>query len=43
MGGLAHVERVDGRLIGDGNQGPVTRQLKAAYADRIELTGIPID
>jgi len=43
MGGLAHVERVDGRMIGNGKIGPMTVQLKAAYAERIPATGILID
>jgi len=33
MGGLAPVISVDGRAIGDGTAGPVTKQLTGLYAD----------
>jgi len=39
MGGLAPVVAVDGRAIGDGGAGPVTKQLTEAYADLTATTG----
>jgi branched-chain amino acid aminotransferase len=42
MGGLAPVVRVDGRLIGDGTPGPVTKRLTDRYAELTASTGIPI-
>jgi branched-chain amino acid aminotransferase len=39
MGGLAPVVRVDGRVIGTGEPGPVTRQLTKLYADLIAGSG----
>ena len=39
MGGLAPVLSVDGRVIGDGTPGPVTKRLTALYAD---LTATPV-
>jgi len=39
MGGLAPVTRLDGRVIGGGVPGPVTRRLTAAYADLTARTG----
>jgi branched-chain amino acid aminotransferase len=32
--GVAHVESIDGRLVGDGSIGPLTAQVAAAY-DRL--------
>ena len=43
MGGLAHIEWVDGRKIGGGKLGPITAQLKTAYAEQIVDTGFAID
>jgi branched-chain amino acid aminotransferase len=42
MGGLAPVVRVDGRTIGDGTPGPVTKRLTALYADLTAATGTPV-
>jgi hypothetical protein len=39
MGGLAPVTSVDGRTIGDGAQGPVTKRLIELYADLTATTG----
>jgi branched-chain amino acid aminotransferase len=39
MGGLAPVVSVDGRTIGDGAIGPVTKQLTEVYADLTATTG----
>src|SRR5579859_3737945 len=39
MGGLAPVVRVDGRVIGDGAPGPVTKRLTALFADLTATTG----
>jgi branched-chain amino acid aminotransferase len=39
MGGLAPVVTVDGRIIGDGTAGPVTKHLTQLYADLTATTG----
>jgi branched-chain amino acid aminotransferase len=39
MGGLAPVVAVDGRTIGDGTPGPVTKHLTELYANLIATTG----
>ena len=39
MGGLTPVLSVDGRVIGDGTPGPVTKRLTARYADLTATTG----
>jgi len=39
MGGLAPVVAVDGRVIGDGDVGPVTKQLTEAYLNLTATTG----
>jgi branched-chain amino acid aminotransferase len=39
MGGLAPVISVDGRTIGDGAVGPVTKQLTELYANLVATTG----
>ena len=39
MGGLAPVVSVDGRAIGDGSIGPVTKQLTELYANLTATTG----
>ena len=36
FGGLAFVSEVDGRRIGDGRMGPVSRRLKDLYAALLE-------
>jgi branched-chain amino acid aminotransferase len=42
MGGLAPVVSVDGRSIGDGTTGPVTKQLTELYANLTATTGITV-
>ncbi len=42
MGGLAPVVRVDGRVIGDGTPGPVTKRLTALFADLTATTGTQV-
>jgi branched-chain amino acid aminotransferase len=42
MGGLAPVDADDGRLIGDGQPGPVTKRLTDLYADLTAATGTPV-
>jgi branched-chain amino acid aminotransferase len=42
MGGLAPVVAVDGRRIGDGGPGPVTKQLTELYAARVRTSGTSI-
>ena len=42
MGGLVPVVAVDGRRIGDGQPGPVTKQLTALFADLTATTGTPV-
>jgi branched-chain amino acid aminotransferase len=42
MGGLAPVVGVDGRVIGDGHPGPVTKRLTALFADLTAATGTPV-
>src|SRR5262245_40697319 len=42
MGGLVPVLSVDGRTIGDGAPGPVTKRLTALYADLTATTGTPV-
>ncbi len=42
MGGLAPVLSVDGRTVGNGVLGPVTKRLTALFADLTATTGIPV-
>jgi branched-chain amino acid aminotransferase len=42
MGGLAPVVEVDGRVIGDGTSGPLTKRLTQAYADLTASEGTPV-
>ncbi len=42
MGGLAPVLEVDGRVIGSGARGPMTRRLQQLHADRAFQRGEPI-
>ena len=42
MGALAHVTEVDGRRIGDGLKGEVTRRLQQAYENHILETATPL-
>jgi branched-chain amino acid aminotransferase len=42
MGGLAPVISVDGRLIGDGSAGPVTKQLTELYTSLTATTGTTV-
>ena len=39
MGGLTPVLAVDGRRIGAGGAGPLTKQLSAAYAELTAVSG----
>ncbi|KAL5138781.1 Branched-chain-amino-acid aminotransferase-like protein 2 [Glycine soja] len=42
MGELSPVVKVDGRIIGNGKVGPVTRQLQAAYRKLTEQLGVEL-
>ncbi|GER37263.1 branched-chain amino acid aminotransferase [Striga asiatica] len=42
MGELSPVVKIDGRVIGDGRVGPVTRQLQNAYKELTAGSGVPI-
>ena len=42
MGGLVPVISVDGRSIGDGAAGPVTKRLTALFADLTAVSGTPV-
>ena len=42
MGELAPVTRLDGRVIGDGSPGPMTRQLSKLYADLTAHSGTQV-
>ncbi len=42
MGGLTPVLAVDGRPIGDGRPGPVTRQLAGLFAELTASSGVPV-
>jgi len=42
MGGLVPVLSADGRVIGDGSPGPVTKRMIARYADLTATTGTPV-
>jgi branched-chain amino acid aminotransferase len=42
MGELAPIIEVDGRRIGDGSPGPVTRRLRAAFADLVAKEGTQV-
>jgi branched-chain amino acid aminotransferase len=42
MGGLVPVVRVDGRVIGDGTPGPVTKRLTGLFADLTAATGTQV-
>lgn len=42
MGELSPVVKIDGRIIGNGQVGPITRRLQAAYKDLTEDLGVPI-
>ena len=42
MGGLAPVVSVDGRSIGDGSIGPVTKHLTELYANLTATTGTAV-
>ncbi|KAI4310962.1 hypothetical protein MLD38_035904 [Melastoma candidum] len=41
-GELSPVVKVDGRMVGDGKVGPLTRQLQAAYKNLTDTSGVPI-
>jgi branched-chain amino acid aminotransferase len=42
MGGLAPVIEIDGRAIGDGKPGPVTKQIMGLFADLVARSGTPV-
>jgi branched-chain amino acid aminotransferase len=42
MGGLTPVTAIDGRTIGDGAPGPLTRRLTALFADLTARSGTPV-
>jgi branched-chain amino acid aminotransferase len=42
MGGLAPVTTMDGRTIGDGSPGPVTKRLTQLFADLTARSGTPV-
>jgi len=42
MGELAAVTKVDGRTIGSGQPGPMTRRLSELFAERTRTEGVPI-
>lgn len=42
MGELSPVVEVDGRVIGDGSAGPVTRRLRDLYREHARATGTPL-
>ncbi len=42
MGGLTPVLSVDGRVLGDGTPGPVTKRLTALFADLAATSGTPV-
>lgn len=42
MGELAAVIRVDGRTIGDGRPGPVTRRLSELFGELTQRAGVPV-
>jgi branched-chain amino acid aminotransferase len=39
---IVGVVKVDGRLIGDGKPGPITRQLTVAFRELTKVSGVPI-
>jgi branched-chain amino acid aminotransferase len=42
MGGLVPVIAIDGRTIGDGSPGPVTKQLMGLFADLVARSGTEV-
>jgi len=42
MGGLVPVIAIDGRAIGDGKPGPVTKQIMGLFADLVAGSGTPV-
>ncbi|CAI9102283.1 OLC1v1000528C4 [Oldenlandia corymbosa var. corymbosa] len=42
MGELSPVIKIDGRVVGDGQVGPVTQRLQKAYKKLTEASGVPI-
>jgi branched-chain amino acid aminotransferase len=42
MGELAAVTKVDGRVIGSGELGPLTRRLSGLFAERTRSEGVPV-
>ena len=39
---VAPVTRVDGRIVGSGKPGPITRKLMGAFSEMTKTTGTPI-
>jgi branched-chain amino acid aminotransferase len=39
---IAPITKIDGRIIGDGKPGPITKKLMAAYKKLTMTTGTPI-
>ncbi len=42
MGELAPVTRIDGRVIGSGQSGPMARRLRELFAERTRTEGVPV-
>ncbi|HEX5106448.1 MAG TPA: aminotransferase class IV [Pirellulaceae bacterium] len=42
MGGLAAVTKIDGRIVGAGQPGPMTRRLSDQFAEKTKSEGLPI-
>jgi len=42
MGELAGVIKIDNRIIGDGNIGPMTKRLSELYAQRTATDGVEV-
>jgi hypothetical protein len=42
MGELAGVVKIDNRVIGDGNIGPMTKRLSELYAQRTATDGVEV-
>jgi branched-subunit amino acid aminotransferase/4-amino-4-deoxychorismate lyase len=43
MGGLSPVIKIDGRIIGDGQTGPMTSKLRNLYLERVEEEAVPVE
>ncbi|KAK9293315.1 hypothetical protein L1049_021307 [Liquidambar formosana] len=42
MGELSPVVKIDGRIVGNGQVGPITRRLQASYKNLTDESGVPI-